>query len=186
MKLCDWTTLFGALFFCGLVLMKLQSHAFQQAQFTTEEYNRNIDRATMDCLMDVVKEEKKDGSILIDGKSAEKHFYEQLFFVFDATSEKEKYALQSGVKMMKLLNQKNELSMKEADWIRSQMEEEANRKYEQDIKLFSFYFPYVRQEEWYEPLEKRGLYVFYDVLDWQKNSYNRFLFSGSKIKKNSR
>lgn len=186
MKLCDWGILFGILFLCVVVPLELRNTYLQQAQFTTEEYNRCIDRASIDCLMDVVKREYEDGSIQIDGKAAEQHFYEQLFFVFDAVSASEKEILQSGVKMMKLVNQKERLTVEETDLIRGQMEQEANRNYEGDAKLFSFYFPYIEKEEWYQQLENRGIYVFYDVPEWQGMNYNRFLFSGSKIKKSSR
>lgn len=185
MKLSDWSILYGVLFVCVAVPVGLCHYYFQQAQFTTEEYNRNIDRAAWDCLMDTVEEEYEDGSIRINGKEAEKHFYEQLFFVFDAVSAGEREALSSGVKMMKIVNQNQELTMKEADQIRSEMEQEANRRYEGDAKLFSFYFPYVKEEVWYQKLAEQGIYVFYDVEDRAEMDYDRYLFSGSRIKKSS-
>lgn len=186
MKLSDWDILYGVLFVCVAVPIGLKHYYFQQAQFTTEEYNRNLDRATWDCLMDTVEEEYEDGSIRLNGKAAEKHFYEQLFFVFDAVSAGEKEVLSSGVQMMKIVNQNQELTMEEADRIRSEMEQEANRKYEGDAKLFSFYFPYVKEEVWYQNLAEHGIYVFYDVPDRYGMDYDRYLFSGSRIKKSSR
>ncbi len=183
MKLCDLAIVFGMLFLCAAVPLGLRTAYLREAQFTTEEYNRCIDRAATDCLMDVVEEEYRDGSIRIDGKAAEHHFYEQLFFVFDAQTGEERERLSSGVKMMEFVNRGRELTMEEADALRIQMEERVNRNYEADGKLFALYFPYIDREDWYEKLRGRGVYVFYDVRDDSRTGYDRFLFAGSRIKK---
>ena len=185
MKLSDWGILFGMLFLCVSVPQELKQYYLQQAQFTTEEYNRAIDRAAWDCLMDTVEEERADGSLRINGKMAEQHFYEQLYFVFDATSEREKRVLASGVKLFQVLNENDALSMEETDKIRSEMEQSVKEQYESDAQLFAFYFPYIGEEKWYQELKKQGVYIFYDVPEGEGMYYNRYLFSGSTIKKSS-
>lgn len=185
MRLSDWGILFGALFLCAAIPGELKQYYLQQAQFTTEEYNRAIDRAAWDCLMDTVEEEYADGSLRINGKMAEQHFYEQLYFVFDATSNREKQVLASGVRLFQVLNEKENLSMEETDKIREEMEQRVNENYERDAQLFSFYFPYIGAETWYQELKKQGVYVFYDVPEEAGMYYNRYLFSGSMIKKSS-
>lgn len=196
MKLTDWCLLFVTLFVCSQLPKYLEDKMLQQGTFTTVEYNRIMDQAALDCLMGTVKEEFADGSVRIDTKEAETHFYDQIAFVCDATDEVSRNALWSGVKMKQFINRNESagiwngyrreegITMQESEQLRNLMENQINQAKRKDAALFTLSFPFITGEDWYQNLKPRAFYIMYEgkEVSWKKDN-NRFLFSGSMIRK---
>ncbi|MDD6217059.1 MAG: hypothetical protein PUB28_10020 [Roseburia sp.] len=196
MKLTDFSIVFVVLFVVSQVPKLLESEWVRQEKFTTVEYNRIFDQAAEDCLMGSVKEECADGSIRMDIKTAEKHFYEQIAFVFDATDEAAMEALYDGVKMVQFVNrnespgvwnsyQKEEgISVEESNRLRAQMEDTILRARRKDAALFSLSFPFAPYQEWNQNFKPHAFYAMYEGREYGFHRQNRrYFFSGSMIRK---
>lgn len=196
MKLTDWSIVFVLLFVISQIPRFLESEWVQQEKFTTVEYNRIFDQAAEDCLMGCVKEEWEDGSIRMDTQAAEQQFYEQIAFVFDATDEESMEALFNGVKMVQFVNrnespgvwngyQKEEgISVEESNRLRDYMEGNIRKTRKKDAVLYALYFPFAPNQEWYQNLKPHAFYAMYEGREYGfHRQNNRFLFSGSMIRK---
>lgn len=189
MKLIDWCILFMALCLCVMLPLDLRTGYLSQSFCQQKKYEKMLDRACMDSLMDSVILENDDGSVVVDESQVHRRFQELLGLGFDAVLRQEREYLQQSIRMQQFYNLERELTPAQADRIRMQMEQSAADSsfdmWKKNKQLISFYFPYIPQEDWYQNLAGPSLYSFFEADSsadpWEK--YRRYVFSGGRIVK---
>lgn len=189
MKLTDWCILFVALFLCVILPLDLRTGYLSQSFCQQKKYERVLDRACMDSLVDSVIRENDDGSVVVDERQVHGRFRELLGLEFDAVSREEREYLQQCIRMQQFYHLERVLTPVQADAVRMQMEQAAADSnydmWKKNKQLLSFYFPYIPQEEWYQNLAGPSLYSLFEADSsadpWEK--YRRYVFSGGRIVK---
>lgn len=191
MRLSNWCVLFMALFLVSILLPNLREDYFRTAGFTTELYNRNVDRATEDAMIACVKEEYADGSVRIEEDEVTEKFYQQLAGQFDVTTEQELQKLRENVILSELVNEKAELGLEEERSLREMMEQMINEGSKISEGDYCLLFPELESDGWSQPLANKSFYHFVELADEENYPWTkllkehaiRFFLSGAKLRK---
>lgn len=189
MKLTDWCILFTALFVCIMLPLDLRTNYLSQSFCQQKKYEKALDRACMDSLMDSVVRENDDGSVVVNEEQAGGRFRELLAFEFDSVSKESLEYLKQCIRMQQFYNLPETLTAAQTDAVRGRMEQAVadggNEAGIKNMALLSFYFPYIPKEDWYQNLAGPSLYSLFEADSsadpWKK--YRRYVFSGGRIVK---
>lgn len=191
MKLTDWAILFAAVFICFALPPDLLGAYQSQAFFYQKEYGRILDRACEDSLMDSVLLEQDDGRVVVDTDRVYARFAELLDLGFDAVSQEQRDKMRESVRMKRFYHLDPALSVEQTDEIRRQMElavtgyDGKRAGVQADAEMFSFYFPYIPKEDWYQKIAGPSLYALFEP-DSSGDPFmacRRYTFSGARIVK---
>lgn len=192
MRLINWGILFMFLFIGSSVGPFLKECYKKEAMITMEQYNRNIDRAVEDALVDQIIEEKEDSSISLDSDKIYQAFLDQLCFVFNVRTAYEREQLERLLLMQRVVNQTEALSMEQQEMLRNEMEQIVNENSALRGLNYALLFPTIEGESWSRKLDNNSFYAFMEINDdvkygWTRNITEkeaiRYSFSGAKIRK---
>lgn len=192
MRLINWGILFMFLF-VGIGIRPFIKTLYEDnAMITMEQYNRNIDRAVEDALLDQIVEEKEDSSISLDSEKIYQAFLNQLYFVFNAGTEYEKTQLEKLLLIQKVVNQTESLSIEQQETLAKEMEQIINDNSSLTEYGYALFFPIIEGESWHQKLSNNSFYTFVELNDVKRYGWVqritereavRYSFSGAKIRK---
>ena len=192
MRLINWGILFMFLFIGIGIRPFIKTLYEDNAMITMEQYNRNIDRAVEDALLDQIVEEKEDSSISLDSEKIYQAFLNQLYFVFNAGTEYEKTQLEKLLLIQKVVNQTESLSIEQQETLAKEMEQIINDNSSLTEYGYALFFPIIEGESWHQKLSNNSFYTFVELNDVKRYGWVqritereavRYSFSGAKIRK---
>lgn len=192
MRLINWGILFMFLFIGIGIRPFIKTLYEDNAMITMEQYNRNIDRAVEDALLDQIVEEKEDSSISLDSEKIYQAFLNQLSFVFNAGTEYEKTQLKKLLLIQKVVNQTESLSIEQQETLAKEMEQIINDNSSLTEYGYALFFPIIEGESWHQKLSNNSFYTFVELNDVKRYGWVqritereavRYSFSGAKIRK---
>lgn len=192
MRLINWGILFMFLFIGIGIRPFIKTLYEDNAMITMEQYNRNIDRAVEDALLDQIVEEKEESSISLDSEKIYQAFLNQLYFVFNAGTEYEKTQLEKLLLIQKVVNQTESLSIEQQETLAKEMEQIINDNSSLTEYGYALFFPIIEGESWHQKLSNNSFYTFVELNDVKRYGWVqritereavRYSFSGAKIRK---